>query len=181
MRRVPLALLVTAATVLAQSGVANAVPKKTPWATINVCDTAKKRSSVGIRAGMPGTGVREQRMYMRFQLQWYRPSKRRYVSLEPPSTWVEGGSARFRTAQRGFNFSDIDEPPVGERYKLRGLVRFEWREPRPVKGTKREHEVVVKRVRRVTRSGLRGVMGGKPAGRSDAVCVIDAPVNGSRL
>jgi hypothetical protein len=98
------------------------------------------------------------------------------VSLEPPSTWVDAGSARFRTAQRGFDFSDIADPPAGERYKLRGLVRFEWRESRPVeKGSKRMREVVVKRARRFTRGGLEGVAGGRPEGRSDAVCVVEGP------
>lgn len=175
MRRIPLALLLTAAAGLAPSGVANAVPEERPWATVNVCDTAKKRNSVGIRAGMPGTGEPAQRMYIRFQLQWFRPSKRRYVGLDPPSTWVEAGSARFRAAQRGFTFSDIDEPPTGERYKLRGLVRFEWREQLSVEGAKRKREVVVKRALRITRGGLRGVEGGRPPGRSDAVCVVDGP------
>jgi hypothetical protein len=66
MRRAPFALVLTVAAVLAPSGVASAVPEKRPWATINVCDTAKKRNSVGIRAGMPGTGEPAQRMYIRF-------------------------------------------------------------------------------------------------------------------
>jgi hypothetical protein len=176
MRRVPFALLLTFAIVLAPAGAASAVPKKSPWATVNVCATAGKSNSVGIRAGMPGNGTR-QRMYIRFQLQWYRPEKRRYESLEPPSTWVEAGSARFRTAQRGFTFSDIDDPPAGGRYRLRGLVRFQWRELRPVsKGSKRKREVVVKRARRITRGGLKGVRGGRPPGRSDGVCLIDGPV-----
>ena len=175
MRRVAFALVLMLAAALAPAGMAGAVPEKRPWATVNVCDTAGKRNSVGIRAGMPGTGERAQRMYIRFQLQWYRPSERHYVSLEPPSTWVDAGSARFRAAQRGFTFSDIADPAAGERFKMRGLVRFEWREPRRVEGTRRTREVVVKRARRITRGGLRGVDGGKPPGRSDAVCVIAGP------
>ncbi len=174
MRRVPFALLLAVVAVLAPSGVASAVPKTKPWATVNVCDTARKSNSVGIRAGMPGNGT-TQRMYIRFQVQWYRPSKRRYESIGPPSTWVEAGSARFRTAQRGFTFSDIDDPAEGKRYKLRGLVRFEWRELRAVEGRKRKREVVVKRAKRITRGGLEGVKGGRPPGRSDAVCVVEGP------
>lgn len=173
MRRAPLALLLAMTAALVPSGVAGAVPKKVPWATVNVCDTDGKRNAVGIRAGMPGNGTR-QRMYVRFQLQWYRPRERRYVDTGAPSTWVSAGSARFRAAQRGFTFTGIADPPAGERFKLRGEVSFQWRALRPVRdGGKRRREVVVKRARRFTRGGFRGVEGGRPRGRSDAVCVVE--------
>jgi hypothetical protein len=142
------------------------------WATINVCDADGKRNTVGMRANMPGNGTR-QRMYIRFVLQWYKPSVKRYVNLDPPSTWVDAGSARFRSAQRGFDFTGIDDPPAGRRYRFRGLVLFQWRALRRSDG--REREVVVRRARRITRGGLRGVKGGRPPGRSDAVCVIEGP------
>jgi len=175
MRWVPLALLLAAVAVLVSSAEARAVPKQEPWATINVCDTAKQRNSVGIRAGMPGNGT-EQRMYMRYQLQWYRARERRYGDTGTPSTWVRAGSARFRAAQRGFTFAGIEDPPAGERFKLRGKVSFEWRERRPAKkGVTHAHEVVVKRATRITRAGLKGVVGGRPGGRSDAVCLVDGP------
>ena len=161
--------------VLAMSGTAWAVPANTPWATVNVCDTAGKLNGVGIRAGMPGNGTR-QRMYMRFQLQWYRPALKRYEDTGVPSTWVSAGSARVAAAQRGFTFSRIADPPPGERYKLRGEVAFEWRELRPVrKGSKRMREVAVKRAKRITRAGLKGVEGGRPPGRSDGGCVVEGP------
>jgi hypothetical protein len=176
MRWVPFALLLAAVALLVSSAEAKAVPAKVPWATVNVCDTAGKRNSVGIRAGMPGNGT-EQRMYMRFQLQWYRPKERRYMDLGTPSGWVPAGSARFRAAQRGFTFGGIADPPAGAvAYKLRGKVSFEWRELRRARpGVTRRHEVVVKRAQRLTRGGLKGVVGGKPKGRSDAVCVVAAP------
>jgi hypothetical protein len=175
MRRIPLALPVAAIAMLVAGGVAEAVPKKAVWATVNVCDTDGKRNSVGIRAGMPGNGS-EQRMYMRFQLQWYRARERRYVDTGTPSGWVSAGPARFRASQRGFTFAGIEDPPIGERFRLRGEVSFEWRELRPVrKGAERRREVVVKRARRFTRGGLRGVVGGRPPGRSDGVCVVEGP------
>jgi hypothetical protein len=175
MRRVPFALAVAVVAALVPSGVAGAVPKKVPWATVNVCDTAKKRNAVGIRAGMPGNGT-EQRMYMRFQLQWYRADERRYVDIGAPSTWVSAGPARFRAAQRGFTFGGIVDPVAGKRFKLRGEVAFQWRVLRPVsKGAERRREVVVKRARRFTRGGLRGVVGGRPPGRSDGVCLVYGP------
>ncbi|HEX2161627.1 MAG TPA: hypothetical protein VHF88_07385 [Thermoleophilaceae bacterium] len=180
MRWVPLALLLAAVAVLVSSAEAHAVPKKAPWATVNVCDTDGKRNSVGIRAGMPGNGTR-QRMYMRFQLQWYRPKERRYVDTGAPSTWVSAGSARFRAAQRGFTFRGIADPPAGARFKLRGEVTFQWRVLRPVrKGSKRKRERVVKRARRFTRGGLRGVVGGKPPGRSEAACLVYGPKTSRR-
>jgi hypothetical protein len=176
MRRVPFAVLLVAAAALVPSGVAGAVPAKRPWATINVCDTERKRNAVGIRAGMPGNGTR-QRMYMRFQLQWYRADRKRYVDTGAPSTWVRAGSARFRTAQRGFTFAGIADPPESERFRLRGEVTFQWRARRPAKrgSPRRMREVVVKRARRFTRGGLKGVRGGKPPGRSTAVCVVEGP------
>lgn len=178
MRRISPALLVVVAVLSPLAAAAQAAPaKKTAkrlWATVNVCDVEGKSNSVGLRANMPGNGT-GQRMYMRFQLQWYRPAKGRYVSIEPPSTWVSAGSAKFRSAQRGFDFLKIDDPPEGQRYKFRGLVRFQWRELREKKGSKRKREVVVKRARRITRGGLKGVKGGRPPGRSDAVCVVEGP------
>lgn len=175
MRRVPFAVPLAVAAAFLPGGVAVAVPTKVPWATINVCDTAKKRNSVGIRAGMPGNGT-TQRMYMRFQLQWYRHAERRYVDTGVPSTWVLAGSARYRAAQRGFTFGGIADPAPGGRFKLRGMVSYQWRELRPVKpGMTRRHEVVVKRTQRITRGGLKGVEGGKPRRRSDAVCVVAGP------
>lgn len=173
MRRISPFVAMTVAVALLVPAGAGAAPTDRPWATVNVCDTAKKRNAVGLRAGMPGNGTR-QRMYMRFQLQWYRPEKRRYENLGVPSTWVSAGSARFRFAQRGFTFRGISDPPAGARYKLRGRVDFQWRALRPAEGSaKRKREVVVRRAKRFTRAGLKGVRGGAPPGRSDAVCLID--------
>jgi hypothetical protein len=171
-RRLPLTAVV-AAVLLAAPG-AGAAPTEHPWATVNVCDVDGERNVVGIRGGMPGNGT-SQRMYMRFELQWYRASKRRYVRTGPPSRWVSAGSARFRVAQRGWDFTGIPDPPEGRRFKLRGLVRFEWRELRGGEDGERRYEVVVRRARRITRGGLRGVEGGRPPGRSDAVCMVVAP------
>ena len=176
MRWIPFAVLLAVFAMLVSSAEAGAVPKKAPWATVNVCDTAKKRNSVGVRAGMPGNG-KKQRMYMRFQLQWYRADERRYVDIGAPSTWVSAGPARFRAAQRGFTFAGIVDPEAGGRFKLRGEVSFQWRELRPLrKGAERRREVVVKRARRFTRGGFKGVAGGKPPGRSDGVCLVAGPV-----
>jgi hypothetical protein len=171
MRRALLPLVI-AALLATLPNIASAFPKDRTWATINVCDTDGEQNSIGIRAGMPGS-AKADRMYMQFTLQYYDAKKGRYLSLSPPSTWVSAGSARFRFAQRGFDFLKIADPPADVRFKYRALVRFEWRDVRRVGGRKRE--VVVRSARRVTRRGLKGVPGGEPPGRSDAVCVVAGP------
>jgi hypothetical protein len=111
-------------------------------------------------------------MYMRFFARAYSAEKRRYVLTRARSRWIRVGSARLVSRQAGYSF-DFPDPPVGARFRLRGLVRFQWRELRPRKAGKGRRWVVVKRRERATRGGLRGVKGGDPPGRSDAVCVID--------
>ena len=170
MRR--LLVFATAVALLVAPSAASAVPKDRTWATINVCDTAGKSNTIGVRAGMPGS-AKADRMYMQFTLQYYSRAERRYLSLSPPSTWVDAGSANFRFVQRGFDFLKIADPAAGTRFKYRALVRFQWRERRRVGGRKRE--VVVRRAKRVTRGGLKRVPGGRPRGRSDAVCVVEGP------
>jgi hypothetical protein len=172
MRKVALASFLTAVALGLLASPALAVPKDRTWATINVCDTDGRQNAIGVRAGMPGS-TKADRMYMQFVLQYYDVKKARYLSLAPPSTWVDAGSAGFRFAQRGFDFLKIADPPAGMRFKYRALVRFEWRDVRRVGGRKRE--VVVRSARRVTRGGLKGVPGGEPPGRSDAVCVVEGP------
>lgn len=177
MRRLALGALAVA--LLAAPAAAHAVPKHRPWATINVCDTQRERNVVGVRAGMPGNGTR-QRMRMRFELQWLAPpaeegERRRWKRIGRPSKWVAAGSARFRHAQRGWTFPPVADPPEGERYRLRGVARFQWRALRKWRGSKRKRVVVVRRVARRTRGGLRGVVGGRPPGSSRAFCVVEGP------
>jgi len=134
------------------------------WATVNVCDTQARPDTIGIRASMPGNGTR-QRLYMRFQAQFYDQAKRVYVDSGPATRWFDVGSARFRTTQGGYSF-EFDAPPVGTEFTMRGLVSFQYR-------ARREGRlVVVRRARRFTEGGLRGVESGDPRGSSAADCVI---------
>ena len=41
------------------------------WATVNVCDTEANPDTIGIRASIPGSGVRGERMFLRFQVQYF--------------------------------------------------------------------------------------------------------------
>jgi hypothetical protein len=169
-------LLVAATLVLvALAPAVHAAPVKHPWATVNVCEVGGEPNTVGVRAGMPGNGTR-QRMFMRFEIQWRDPDRRRWRRVGSRSPWIRAGSARFRTVQRGYDF-DFQDPPAGVSFRLRGLVRFQYRATRRMRrgGPARRRAVVVRRARRITRAGYSGVRGGRPPGRSDATCAIEGP------
>src|SRR5688572_17764187 len=130
------------------------------WATVNVCDTPAQANTIGIRASMPGNGS-SQRMYMRFEAQWFSSSKNRFVPTGSSSRWISAGSARYRSSQLGFSFQ-FDTPPAGASFLMRGKVDYQWRARRKG-GT-----VVVLQRTRYTKAGVTGVVGGDPPGRSEA-------------
>lgn len=132
------------------------------WATINVCDTAEHPDTVGIRASMPGSGVKGERMYMRFQLQYYTVSDNRWhnVGASGDSGFIPVGSAMFRVRQAGRNFSV--RPPATGAFILRGAVTFEWR----------KDGEVVRRARKRTRSGHPNTKGADPRSYSVAKCEV---------
>ena len=98
------------------------------WATINICDTEKHPDTIGIRASMPGSGKKAEKMYMRFQVQYFRTSSQTWAPTDATvdSGFQAVGSALFRRRESGWNFS-ITPPPTGQTYRLRGVVSFEWR------------------------------------------------------
>jgi hypothetical protein len=157
-------LLLLAALLLFLAVPAQANAAKYLWATVNVCDTPKAPNTVGVRGSMPGNGTR-QRLYMRFEAQYFDELKDRFVSTGSRTRWMRVGSARFKSTQAGFSFAFTD-PPAGSEFRMRGIVGYQWRARR--KG----RLVVVKRARRITRGGVRGVEGGDPRGFSAASCVI---------
>ena len=138
------------------------------WATVNICDTAASPNTIGIRASMPGNGTR-QRLYMRFEVQYYDRVDRLWVLTGSTSRWLRVGSARYKSTQAGFSFQ-FAQPPLGEQFVMRGRVYFEWRARRGRPGRKRW--VAVMKRRRITRAGILGVEGGVPPGRSEALCVV---------
>jgi hypothetical protein len=133
------------------------------WATINVCDTTRHPDTIGIRASMPGSGRRGERMYMRFQVQYFKTSAKQWANGDATadSGFRSVGSAKYRRRESGWNFA-ITPPAPGQSYRLRGIVTFEWR----------KHGVVVRRARKRTRSGHTGTTGADPKGFSAAECVI---------
>jgi hypothetical protein len=163
-----------AASVAAAAALAGATPAgaadtptvdKSPllWATVNICDTAKHPDTIGIRASMPGSGRRGERMYMRFQVQYFRTSTQTWAPTDATvdSGFQLVGAAKYRRRESGWNFS-ITPPPAGQTYRLRGVVTFEWR----------KKKTVVRRAQKRTRAGHKGTFGADPKGFSAAECVI---------
>lgn len=168
MRLLPVALAALAAAVALPAGAAGAKGRtidKSPllWATVNICDTAKHPDVIGIGASMPGSGNPKERMYMRFEVQYYKQTSNTWVRLgaSADSGFRAVGSAKYVRRQSGWNFS-IQPPPEGQTYRLRGVVSFEWRVGKRV----------VRKAQKRTRSGHVGTAGADPKGFSAAECVI---------
>ena len=132
------------------------------WATVNFCDTEEHPDTIGIRGSMPGSGIADERMLMRFQLQYFDRTDEKWhnVGASGDSGFVPVGSARFRSRQSGRNFTV--RPPAGGSYLLRGAVTFEWRLDRKV----------VRRARRSTTGGRGQTTGADPKGFSAARCTV---------
>ena len=132
------------------------------WATVNICDTPGNPDTVGIRAQMPGSGKSNERMYMRFRVQFLSPADNKwhnFLAKGTDSGYVSVGSARYKARQSGWTFPFKLEP--GQQYKLRGAASFQWR-----RGTK-----VVRRAAKRTTKGHRTALS-EPKGYSAATCVI---------
>jgi hypothetical protein len=135
---------------------------KALWTTINVCDTAGHPDGIGIRGSMPGSGDHRERMFMRFQVQYFDSRLQQWHNTGPDgdSGFLAVGSARFRVRESGRTFTIT--PPVSGSYLLRGVVTFEWR----------QGGEAVRRARKRTASGHAGTVGSDPAGFTAATCEI---------
>ena len=148
------------------------------WATVNVCDTAEQPNALGIRASMPGNGLRE-RMYMRFRAEYYDGASNEWAPANNAvSPWVYVGSARYRYRQGGWTFT-FAQPATGQNYTMRGMVDFQWRARKRRRHRRylrqRSHRarwVIARRRTKQTRSGVQAVTGADPAGISKALCLI---------
>src|SRR3954470_22465013 len=124
----PRSLAVAVLTALVVAPAAPAAAKQKPrsiyqspllWATVNVCDTPAHPDTVGIRGSIPGSGVRGETMFMRFQVQFFSRSEKRWHNIleGADSGWVAAGSARYRAPQAGRSFrltppTDGGNPPL---------------------------------------------------------------------
>ncbi len=168
MPRLALVLPVLLIAALVPSSSAGASPR--PWATVNVCKALGAPDSMGVRAGMYGTG-RPRRGYMRFRAQYILSGRHRWHSVNGSgvSPWLFVGVVRRGSEQAGWTFA-FDRPAAGHGFLARGLVEFQWRAKKKGARRKPARWVVVKRRRAVTRGGIQGVDGADPPGTSLASC-----------
>jgi hypothetical protein len=138
------------------------------WATVDVCDTPGHPHVIGIRGSMPGTGDRQERMFMAFAVE-YRDRQGRWQPLAGAgsSGFVALGDAASRRRQAGQDFTIASKQ--AHTYLLRGVVTFEWR----LRGA------VVASAVRATTAGHRAGAGADPAGYSASVCTIALKRRGS--
>ena len=134
------------------------------WATVNVCDTERNPDTLGIRASMPGLRRNRETLWMRFRAQYFSESAQRWHNFTSgdgtDSGYVKvGRHSRYRARQSGYLFPFT--PQVGDRYRLRGAVEFQWR----------RRGRVMRNAREVTTHGHR-VTVADPDGYSAAVCEI---------
>jgi hypothetical protein len=130
------------------------------WATVDACNPPDKRGMIGIRGSMPGTGLKDERMFMRFRMQYESDGVWHYIGASADTGFRSVGAATFKARQSGFYFTI---PPVaGTSYILRGIVNFEWRRG----GT------VELRAQEVTTAGHISVAGADPKGYSAAACKL---------
>jgi hypothetical protein len=129
-----------------------------PWATVNVCDTAKQPDTIGIRASMPGTpkGVR---LSMRFRVQYKVDATTWADVADADSGWRAIGTSKGIPAESGWSFS-FTKPSTA--VTLRGVVRFRWRKGDALPRT---DEVA-------TEGGHRSAAGSDPVGYSAGSCSL---------
>jgi len=128
-----------------------------PWATVNVCDSAKRPDAIGIRASMPGV-PKGARMAMRFRVQFKTDTGWQDVK-GAASRWQPVGVARGAATESGWSFTFAHpSSPV----TLRGMVQLRWR-----KGG-----AVVRQLELPTEAGHRSSAGADPADYSAATCTL---------
>jgi hypothetical protein len=105
--------------------------------------------------------------------------------------WNYVGTADMSARQAGWTFRFV-QPPAGTTYVMQGIVELEWRDPaiavrirkrlakrhRRASAAERRHlahraqrAAVVRSRTLLTKTGLKGVQGGDPAGLSKALCL----------
>lgn len=133
------------------------------WATVDVCNPADQRDTVGIRGAMPGDGQAKDRMYMSFRLQYLNPATGHWANLlsgASPSYVAVGAAADARQGGRSFQ---LVAPAAGKpAVTLRGVVDYQWR----------RGKAILEQAERVSTAGHKSLAGADPAGYSAASCVI---------
>jgi hypothetical protein len=97
------------------------------WATINICDTTAHPNGIGIRASMPGIGVKGQ-MYVRIRVSYYLADTKTWHWVPDgggDTGFVKVGSAKFKARQTGDTWTFA--PPPNGSWTMRGVVDYEWK------------------------------------------------------
>jgi hypothetical protein len=129
-----------------------------PWATVNVCDTAKHPDAIGIRASMPGF-PKHARLAMRFRVQFRTDSGDWADVAGADSGWRALGTGHGDPVESGWSFTFAHSASA---VTLRGMVRFRTRRPR---SAPRFTELP-------TTAGHRSSAGADPPGYSAATCTL---------
>jgi hypothetical protein len=166
------------------------------WATVNICDTAKSPNALGVRTSVPGNGT-DERIFARYTAQWWSSAEQKWLTVAGSGVtdWVLLGSADMTSRQAGWTFRFV-QPPAGTTYVMRGVVELQWRgrdarragrlrsarRPGTLRLRRRPHRrrkahrsqraAVVRERTLLTKTGMKGVQGGDPAGLSKAMCLI---------
>jgi hypothetical protein len=180
----------------AHSNRSDAGDERPYWATVNICDTKDSPNALGIRTSVPGNGTR-QRIFARYTAQWWSEADQQWLTVAGSGVtpWTLIGSADVVSRQAGWTFTFV-QPPEGTTYVMRGAVELEWRDSaaaakrirrnklarkghrRARRAAHRRHArrsqgiAVVQRRTLLTKTGMKGVQGGDPAGLSKAMCLI---------
>lgn len=131
-----------------------------PWATVNVCDTAKHPDAIGVRASMPGF-PRHARLARRFRVQYRTDSGAWRDVAGADSGWRALGRAQGYPVESGWSFTFARSTTA---VTLRGMVRFRTRRPG---SAPRFTELA-------TTSGHKSSAGADPQGYSAATCTLDS-------
>ena len=118
------ALVAVLVSVVAVPG-AEAQIRRSPWATINVCDPPTARGQVGVRAAVPNRSDAAQ--WIRIRIQFFDRARRAWRVVRTGGDTgfrrLSSGGARFFG---GTTFT-ITPPAAGRSISLRGLVDMQWR------------------------------------------------------
>lgn len=138
------------------TAVAHAERSRNLWATVNVCDTPKHPSEIGIRGQMPALGF-PARLYMRIEVQYLSLPDLHFRPVPGASAWIGLGVQSGGVHQGGVVFRI--SPHAG---LLRGSVRLQWKLGRKVIG----------QVTRATVHGHPSADFGDPPHHSLGTCLI---------
>ena len=92
------------------------------WATIDVCSPADQPNYVGVRGSMPGDKHPQDKMYMRFRLQYMDATKKRWIDLasaKSPNYVYVGPGSSVRQGGRSFQLVPRTGKPT---VSMRGVV-----------------------------------------------------------